>query len=71
MGVTVVTCFTLRKEGIIEGVIVHLSHSSSVILITVVTKAPRPVPVAVNVGTLPRDPGLQGVLSVVGTVHTV
>lgn len=69
--VTVGKALTPRKVGIIIVVIVQQSHSFSVILRTVVPKAPRPIPVDVNVGSLPREPGLQGVQSDAGTVHTV
>lgn len=69
--VTVVKDLTPRKAGMIIVVIVFLSQSFSVMQRTVAPKAPRPLPVDVKVGSLPREPGLQGVLSVVGTAQTV
>lgn len=69
--VTVGNYLTPRKVGIIIVVIVQQSHSFSVMQRTVVPKAPRPIPADVKVGSLPREPGLQGVQSDAGTVQTV
>ncbi len=69
--VPAVNVFTPRKVGPIIVAIVLQSQSYSVMQSTVVPNAPRPITADGNVGSLPRDPGFLGDLSVVGTAHSV